>query len=199
MHSWFLLFIIEVNLVSSGSIVLVNGLNCSFYKRASTVLYGFSYKCSSFSFAGDDKLKNIMPSGEQVYFNITTLVHECTSYACIETYHQECSRQCPCCKAYMGADPGFHAAIWAPNNESDLYMQNLNCTIPVYLPVYTGFYFFWCNFTGYGMANTSKLVQIQLTWDTMGKIYPPYTSDVYIIAGTLPLTDFLFFIFLLLL
>lgn len=184
-RSWFLINILFKVILVLGNINirLVHGLNCSQYKRANTALYGFSRNCSSFSLAGDNKLQDYVPSGNRVDFNITTLVHECFGYACLQQY-PACSLKCPCCKPYLGADPGFHASIWAPNNETEIYRRNLDCVIPTYLPVYTGFYFFSCNFSGYGMANTSKLVQMQLTWDTMIKIFPPLTFGVYITAGT---------------
>lgn len=187
MRFWFLCFI-EVIFVGLETIELVNGGDCTAYERASTAVYGFSHRCSNFSRDADDKLRDVMPSGEQVSFKVTTYYIECAGYGCLQTY-KACDHACPCCTPYMGRDPGFNPSIWAPDNETSIYMQNLNCIVPMYLPVYSGLYFFSCNFSGYGMANTSKLIQIQLSWRTMVQAFKPYTLGVYIIAGTLQLLN----------
>jgi len=181
MQLWYLHFLVGLRTL----VHVVHGQPCaSQFKPANTTLYGFSQRCSTFSVLGEEIIGSIMPSGAQMYFKISTFYHECAGYGCLQSY-PICSQNCPCCKPYMGDDPGFSANISAPNNESSKYMQNLNCIIPVYVPVPTGIYFISCNFSGYAMANTSKLIQLQLFWNSMIVYYGPLTTNVYITAGTL--------------
>lgn len=144
-----------------------------------------SYPCSYFSVNSNSKYKHIIPTGELVIFRITARDVNCISSPCISS-RQTCKLVCPCCTTFTGSDTGFHASISSTNGDSDVYKNNLNCTIPPYSPAIKGFYFFSCIFNGVRMASSSKLLQIQLTWDTMPKtpkLMGPLTYDVYITSG----------------
>ncbi|KAG0579024.1 hypothetical protein KC19_4G066700 [Ceratodon purpureus] len=148
---------------------------------------GLSSLCSSLSLTGGDKLLNLFPSGIQVSFNITTLIKECVGLTCV-TSNRKCTRSCPCCRGYGGADPGFKATIVALDNSSSTYTQNLTCSFSPYVANSQGFYFFDCVFKGYGLASLTKLIIMQISWNNM-PVGATLNFNMYITAGSVSLPD----------